>query len=75
MADVKYIGMYDIFDQSPYIHKREGEHSKLVYITAATKIPKYVDGKESTDFYSKADLMNIVNSISAFIDQEQPDGN
>ena len=77
MANVKYIGMYDIFGQSPYIHKREGEHSKLVYITAATKIPKYVDGKESTDFYSKADLMNIVNSISVFIDknQEQPDGN
>lgn len=75
MAHDKYIGIYEIFGQSPYIHKREGEHSKLVYITAATKIPKYVDGKESTDFYAMADLMNIVNSISAFIDQEQPDGN
>jgi hypothetical protein len=52
-----------------------------MYITANTKIPKYVDGKESTDFYSKDDLINIVNSISAFIDKnidknkEQPDGN
>ena len=75
MANVKYIGMYDIFGQSPYIHKFDDDQSKLMYISADTKIPKYVDGKESTDFYSKADLMNIVNSISAFIDQEQPDGN
>lgn len=77
MAHDKYIGIYEIFGQSPYIHKLEGEQSKLMYITANTKIPKYVDGKESTDFYSKADLINIVNSISAFIDknQEQPDGN
>jgi hypothetical protein len=77
MAHDKYIGIYEIFGQSPYIHKREGEHSKLMYITTNTKIPKYVDGKESTDFYSKADLINIVNSISAFIDKnkEQPDGN
>ena len=75
MANVEYIGMYDIFGQSPYIHILDDDQSKLMYITDDTKIPKYVDGKESTDFYSKADLMNIVNSISAFIDQEQPDGN
>lgn len=77
MANVKYIGMYDIFGQSPYIHVLDDDQSKLMYITAATKIPKYVDGKESTDFYSADDLINIVNSISVYIDkkQEQSDGN
>lgn len=77
MANVKYIGMYDIFEQSPYVHMLDGDQSKLTYISADTKIPKYVDGKESTDFYSLDDLINIVNSISAFIDtnQEQSDGN
>ena len=77
MANVEYIGMYDIFGQSPYIHKFEDDQSKLMYISADTKIPKYVDGKESTDFFSMDDLINMVNSISAFIDknQEQSDGN
>lgn len=77
MANVKYIGMYDIFEQSPYIHKLDDDQSKLMYISADTKIPKYVDGKESTDFYSADDLINIVNSISVFIDknQEPLDGN
>ena len=77
MGNVKYIGMYDIFEQSPYIHMLEDDQSKLMYISADTKIPKYVDGKESADFYTMADLINIVNSISAFIDknQEQSDGN
>lgn len=77
MANVKYIGMYDIFEQSPYVHMLVGEQSKLMHISPDIKIPKYVDGKESTDFYSKADLINIVSSISAFIDkyQEQSDGN
>ena len=77
MANVKYIGMYDVFEQSPYIHMLDDDQSKLMFISADTKIPKYVDGKESTDFYTMADLINIVNSISAFIDksQEQSDGN
>ena len=77
MADVKYIGMYDVFGQSPYIHMLDDDKSKLMHISADTKIPKYVDGKETTDFYSKADLINIVNSISAFLDKkpEQSDGN
>ena len=77
MANVKYIGMYDIFGQSPYIHKLDDDQSKLMYISADTKIPKYVDGKESTDFYSADDLINIVNSISVFIDKNQEllDGN
>ena len=77
MSNVKYIGMYDVFGQSPYIHMLDEDQSKLMYISADTKIPKYVDGKESTDFYSMADLINIVNSISAFIDKkpEQSDGN
>ena len=77
MANVKYIGMYDIFGQSPYIHMLDDDQSKLMHISADTKIPKYVDGKESADFYSMADLINIVNSISAFINknQEQSDGN
>ena len=77
MDKVKYIGLYDIFGQSPYIHMLGDNQSKLIHISADTKIPKYVDGKESTDFYSMSDLFNIVNSISAFIDknQEQPDGN
>ena len=77
MANVKYIGFYDVFGQSPYIHMLEDDKSKLMHISPDTKIPKYVDGKETTDFYSKADLINIVNSISAFIDKntEQSDGN
>lgn len=77
MGNVKYIGLYEIFGQYPYIHMLDEDQSKLMYISADTKIPKYVDGKESTDFYSRDDLINIVNSISAFIDknQEQPDGN
>ena len=77
MADVKYIGMYDVFEQSPYIHMLEDDQSKLMYISPDTKIPKYLDGEESTDFYTMADLINIVNSISAFIDKntEQSDGN
>lgn len=77
MANVKYIGMYDIFGQSPYIHVLDEDQSKIMHISADTKIPKYVNGKESTDFYSMDDLINIVNSISAFINknQEQSDGN
>ena len=77
MSKVEYIGMYDIFGQSPYIHMLDDDQSKLMHISADTKIPKYVDGKESTDFYVMADLIAIVNSISAFIDknQEQSDGN
>ena len=77
MANVKYIGMYDVFEQSPYIHMLEDDKSKLMYISPDTKIPKYVDGKESTDFYSMADIIDIVNSISAYIDknQEHSDGN
>lgn len=77
MANVKYIGMYDIFGQSPYIHVLDDDQSKLMHFSADTKIPKYVDGKESTDFYTMDDLINIVNSISAFINknQEQSDGN
>jgi len=77
MANVKYIGMYDVFEQSPYIHMLDDDDSKLMYIAADAKIPKYVDGEETTDFYSMADLINIVNSISAFIDKntEQSDGN
>ena len=76
MGNVKYIGMYDVFGQSPYIHVLDEDQSKLMYISD-TKIPKYVDGKESTDFYTMVDLINIVNSISAFLDKkpEQPDGN
>lgn len=49
MAKVKYIGMYDIFGQSPYIHKRDEDQSKLMHISADTKIPKYVNGEESAD--------------------------
>ena len=77
MNSVKYIGMYDIFGQSPYIHILDDDQSKLMYISADVKIPKYVDSKESTNFYSMDDIINIVNSISAFIDknQEQADGN
>ena len=77
MGNVKYIGMYDVFGQSPYIHMLDEDQSKLMYISADTKIPKCVDGKESADFHSMADLINIVNSISAFIDKntEQSDGN
>ena len=77
MANVKYIGMYDVFEQSPYIHMLEDDQSKLLFISPDMKIPKYVDGKESADFYSMADLINMVNSISAFIDKntEQSDGN
>lgn len=77
MVNVKYIGMYDIFGQSPYIHVLDEDQSKIMHISADTKIPKYVNGKESTDFYSMDDLINIVNSISAFINknQEQSDGN
>lgn len=49
MAKVKYIGMYDIFGQSPYIHKLDEDQSKLMHISADTKIPKYVNGEESAD--------------------------
>ena len=77
MANVKYIGMYDIFEQSPYIHMMDDDQSKLMFISADVKIPKCFDGKESTDFYTMSDIINIVNSISAFIDKntEQSDGN